>query len=248
MTTAVSQTSVWLMACDAVSPALRQCCLAVLSESEHARHASYSAPAARDRFLLGRAMVRLVLSRRQGGVVAPEAWLFGHNEHGRPHVVSPVPTPSVHFNLTHTRSLLALIVGQSEEVGIDAECLDRPLSIEAVAANYFAPLEQALISEAAPARRRAVFFEIWTLREAYAKARGLGLTLPLDSYRFRLDAHAARLECDERCDDDADRWRFHRFKPTPQHVVSIAQAGLQADAWPPSLNWLSDAELQAALT
>lgn len=233
------------MAGEAVSPALRQGCLAVLSEPELARYANYKAPAARDRYLLGRAMVRAVLSRQ--AAVPPGGWAFGASEHGRPHVVSPQLTPPLHFNLTHTHGLLALVVGGEAEIGIDAECIERPRSVEAVAANYFAPAEQALLDAAPPAQRGAVFFDIWTLREAYAKARGLGLALPLNSYHFGLDGDVARLECGARCHDDAQRWRFHRLRPTTRHVVAVAQAGSQVEVWPPAVHWLSEAELLVAL-
>ena len=243
----VVQSSVWLMACDAPEPALRQRCLAVLSESERARYAGHGDPGPRDRFLLGRAMLRVMLSRVVPNV-EPGAWRFQADEHGRPYVAFPVLPSPVYFNLTHTRGLLALIVGGVDEVGIDAECLERARSIEELAAHYFAPGEQAWIHGAAPAQRRASFFEIWTLREAYAKARGLGLALPLSSYRFVLEGDHCRLECDVRCEDDPGRWQFHRFRPTPQHVVAVAQAGEPAGGWPPAVGWLTPAELLTELT
>lgn len=242
----VVQSSVWLMACDAPEPALRQRCLAVLSESERARYAGHGAAGPRDRFLLGRAMLRVMLSRVVA-TVEPGAWRFEADEHGRPHVAFPVLPSPVYFNLSHTRGLLALIVGGVDEVGIDAECLERSRSVEALAAHYFAPGEQAWIHAAAPAQRRASFFEIWTLREAYAKARGLGLALPLSSYRFFLEGDQCRLECDARCEDDPGRWQFHRFRPTRQHVVAVARTGEPAGGWPPVVGWLTPAELLAEL-
>lgn len=214
---------IWLVPTDVLTRAVRAQCLGLLSVAERERHDRYLADDARDQYLLGRALVRTVLSRRTG--VPTGRWVFGQNPQGRPHIESPVLPEPVHFNLSHASGLVALAVGDHPEIGVDVENVQRRLSWEDLAASYFSTHEQAVLAQTAPTQRRARFFEIWTLREAYVKARGLGLSLPFERFQFMFEGESVALACRADCGDDGQRWRLFRYRPTPDHTLSLAVAG-----------------------
>ncbi|MFD1330382.1 4'-phosphopantetheinyl transferase family protein [Methylopila musalis] len=205
--------------------------LHLLSDDERERWRRFVAPGARAQFLAARLLLRRTLSRYHAA--PPEAWRFAAGAHGRPHVAEPVGA-GLEFNLSHTDGLVALAVSREREVGVDVENVSRVLDTEALAPAVFAPPEAAAFAATAPADRLETFFALWTLKEAYAKARGLGLSLPLDSFAFDLAGAAPALHVTDRCPDDPARWRFWRLRPTPSHALALAAP---ARMRPPRLIW-----------
>jgi 4'-phosphopantetheinyl transferase len=212
----------------------------LLSASERERHKRYLVDDARDQYLLGRAMVRTALATVAS--VSAAQWVFGHNAHGRPHIEAPSLRKPLHFNLSHAVGLVAVAVCDWAEIGIDVENVKRRLSWENLAASYFSAGEQAVLAQTASDQRRARFFEIWTLREAYVKARGLGLSLPFDRFQFVFDDDAVALACRDDCGDEGERWQFFRYRPTADHALSLALAA-GATQVTPSLVWLPEKAL-----
>ena len=224
-----ARVDLWLMSPDALDEALRRHCLDLLDGDERARHDRYRAPAAQSQFLVSRALLRAVLACYAD--LSPADWRFDLNAYGKPRVADCLQRPGLHFNVSHTEGLVALAVSGLPDLGLDVEHAGRAVfSLEDLSARYFAPAEQALMAgmgdEAARAR---MFFDVWTLKESYIKARGTGLSLPLDSFGFQLppsdvDGADVRLVCAPACGDDGARWQFHRARPTPQHVLALAAA------------------------
>lgn len=220
---------VWLMPTAAQDAHLRQACLGLLDNEERARHDRFRVGESQAQFLLGRALLRTVLSCY--AAPRPVDWCFDTNAHGRPRVGDVLGLQHVHFNLSHTKGLVVLAVSGLAEIGVDVEHTGRALSSAAsLSAAYFSPSEQALLAQAADdGTRTRLFFDLWTLKEAYIKARGLGLALALDSFAFQVPAHdddgrATSLVCSPRCGDQGERWQFFRLRPTAEHVVAVAVA------------------------
>lgn len=208
-----------------VSPAM----LALLSEAEHAQHQRFIPPKKRHEYLVTRVLVRTVLGRALG--VPPQTLQFTTNEWGRPALWPPAP---LHFNVSHTDGLVVCLVSSNPEMGVDTEQLARAPDLLALANTVFAPRElhdlaALLASEQA---HRAVV--LWTLKESYIKARGMGLALPLDGFAFRFEADRVRLEVSPALVDDGSRWQFHT-RLLGAHCISIAQTVLQFDPLPASL-------------
>lgn len=168
---------------------------------------------------VGRKLVRAVLSRYAD--VAPDDWAFAADEHGRPRALGGA-LGDVDFNLSHSATLAVCAVARGA-VGVDVEDLAPPAPLE-VAARFFAPSEaRALLAEPAERQSRR-FYEYWVLKESYLKARGVGLRLPLDRFAFDLaDVAAPRVSFVAPIDDDAARWWFALFAPTPNHVAAVAR-------------------------
>lgn len=181
----------------------------LMTDDERARHRRYHFERDRDTFLATRALVRAVLSHY--AEVAPPDWRFGAAEAGKPFAVGS----DIAFNLTNTSGLVACAVAGGGAVGVDAERIDHRGDLDAVARRFFSP------REAAATHDLERFFEIWTLKESYLKARGVGLGLPLDQFWFELDA-PPRIHFESGIDDDPRRWQFASLRVSPQHILAVA--------------------------
>ena len=192
-----------------------------LSPEERARHRRYAFAKDRDLYLVARGMVRSVLSGYTG--VPPAAWRFAADPNGKPAVAAPAGHGAFRFNLTHTDGLVACAVAVGREVGVDAEDIERRGDPENLARHYFAAAENAQLARVPAGRRRELFFRFWTLKEAYLKARGLGLSLPLGDFAFDLaTAGPPTITFAPGLDDDPRAWQFAEVRPTPRHVLALA--------------------------
>ena len=161
-------------------------------------------------------LLRRVLSRYLP--VDPGAWRFGNGPYGRPDILEPVCP--LRFSVAHTGGLIVIGVCAGAEVGVDVERRDRGRVPLPVADRWFAPAEAAALRALPVAARRRRFLELWTLKEAYVKARGLGLlAMPLDRFVIDLAGGAPRLLA--AADDDPARWRLHSLE-LGEHLVAVA--------------------------
>ncbi|MCC6621519.1 MAG: 4'-phosphopantetheinyl transferase superfamily protein [Deltaproteobacteria bacterium] len=168
---------------------------------------------ARGQFLTGRWLLRGVVGPLSG--VAPEALVVRESERGA------LELDGVYVNLSHTDGLVALAVSATP-VGVDVEDRQRPGRTVELADRFFAPSESRALRALPPERQRDRFFDLWTLKEAYIKARALGLAIPLASFAFDLDAPT--LGFTTTTEPDASRWEFARLDPTPRHRLAVARA------------------------
>jgi len=216
------QIDVWLTSLYGASGDLQLAYLQVLSEPERARWKRFVSVDAQLQYLVSRALVRTTLSRY--AEVPEHEWEFETNRYGRPHIALPQAARNILFNLSNTTGLVACAVAKDCEIGIDVENVMRALDIDALAPAVFAPAELADVRQSPSRDRRDRFFSYWTLKEAYIKGRGRGLSLPLDGFWLDLNGSSPRLNVTDRCPDNPERWRFHMYAPTPEHRMAIAVA------------------------
>jgi 4'-phosphopantetheinyl transferase len=228
---------VWLASLSGVGSSQQVACLEYLSEPERAKWQRLVAPDPRLQYLVSRALVRATLSRYAG--VPEHAWQFETNRYGRPHVSQPRAWRDIQFNLSNTIGLVVCAVSIGCEIGIDVENVARALDTEKLAPTVLAPSELADFRRAAPDDRRNRFFSYWTLKEAYMKARGMGLSLPLDAFWFDLGGPSPLLRVTDRCPDVPERWRFHQHAPTSDHKMAVAVAGPQPSEPSVDLHWVT---------
>ena len=193
----------------------------LLTVDEHERMARFVFERDRRSFLLTRALVRTTLSRYAS--VAPADWRFIANVHGRPEILDrPAGVPDLRFNLSHTDGLIACAVTIGREVGVDVEHVGRHLMHD-VAGRHFAPKEVSDLRSLPESEQDRVFFDYWTLKEAYIKARGFGLALPLGDFAFKLNPpHAPAISFEPALVDDPATWQFLQDWPTPTHRLALA--------------------------
>ncbi|MCI0459602.1 MAG: 4'-phosphopantetheinyl transferase superfamily protein [Gemmataceae bacterium] len=203
------------------SPEVLQSYQALLSREEATRHQRYLFDRNRQQFLVARALVRTTLSRYAGAL--PTDWGFVANGHGKPAIAAPKEFSHLQFNLSHTDGLVACAVTSGHEVGVDVEDVGRR-EISTGLARYCLSASELAHWEALPAaEQREVFFDYWTLKEAYMKARGLGLSLRLHDFSFHLrPGRAPAISFVPGFGDDPGAWQFAQFRPSARHRAAVA--------------------------
>lgn len=194
---------------------------ALMTPEERVRQQRFHFEKGRHEYLVTRALVRTVLSRYAG--VDPHEWRFVSNAYGRPEIASPPHLPPLRFNLSHTEGLIVCIVALDREVGVDVENLERPGETVEIADQFFSPTEARALRALPLEAQRQRFFDYWTLKESYIKARGMGVSLPLDQFSFHVETGCPiRISFDPRMKDDPYSWQFDQFQITCQHLISVA--------------------------
>lgn len=195
-------------------------CRAILCDEERERYRRFLFPADRHRFLVSHALVRRVLSRYLD--LAPADWTFHNGPHGRPEISNP-GLPALRFNLTHTDGLAACIVTLGNECGIDAERVTARHNPVGVAQRMFSAPEAGQVQRLDGREQLECFFRGWTLREAYVKARGIGISFPTRKLHFVIDEREnIQVRFADGIDDTGRRWQFQLLYPTPQHIAALA--------------------------
>lgn len=184
----------------------------------------------RHQYLVTRALVRTTLSRYTGIPVSDLR--FDRNKYGRPELVVVPKDFPIRFNLSHTDGLIACAVVLNQDIGVDVEDMTRrEISLE-TADRFFSKTEVRDLHQVLESKKRDRFFEYWTLKESYIKARGMGLSLPLEQFSFHLSENESlRISFDPRLSDDPDRWRFWLLKPTGRHKAAVAICGENRGAY-----------------
>lgn len=193
-----------------------------LSVSERARRDGIVHPRALAEFLAGRHMLRSLMAPLVGA--RPESVAIVESERGALALDPRAHGVTWRFNITHTDGLVALAIARAP-IGVDVEWLARPGRTVELAERYFAPTEVAALFALPEARRRDRFFDLWTLKEAYIKARGLGLAIPLDSFAFTLERDAIAIAITAEANDvPGAHWRFHLTDVGTSHRLAVACA------------------------
>ncbi|MGE0279972.1 MAG: 4'-phosphopantetheinyl transferase superfamily protein [Rhizobiaceae bacterium] len=190
---------------------------AVMTDDERERSNRFHFDRDRRQFTISRALLRFTLSSYVLGV-APADWRFSRNQYGRPAIENAIDAP-LDFNLSHTTGCAVLAVSRLPCVGVDVEWLGRQLDALDLARRFFAYAEVAALPND-PAGRDRQFFQLWTLKEAFVKARGKGLVLPLDSFCIGFptrDTISLRIS-----DQPGERWRLWTLAAAPDHALSVA--------------------------
>ncbi len=218
---------VWIAFPDQIKDAsLYKAYSAMMTKEERERGRRYRFARHRRQFALTRALVRTTLSRYSQ--VKPHEWRFEHNQYGRPSIQASQNRLGMQFNLAHTNGLVACAVirdapDDHRMVGVDVENTERRGATVEIAKRYFSDREIADLRKTAEAKQRLRFFEYWTLKEAYIKARGMGLAIPLKQFSFHIRSRTPlSISFSSELHDDPQAWRFWLLRPTPQHGAALA--------------------------
>lgn len=234
-TTSSSALQLWLAyPGDLAEPAVEEACAALLDDAERARAARFRFDRHRREYLATHALTRVALSHAHPS--PPQAWSFSVNQYGKP---SPIPECGLRFNQSNSVELAVCLVAcphadsaaaSATEVGVDVESLARAEEIVPLAARVFSPAERAQLEALPAAARPDRALSLWTFKEAYIKARGMGLSLPLQQISFLFDGpnadgpDAIRFEVAPGVDNDPGRWRFCRFDHAGHRIALAVEA------------------------
>lgn len=195
----------------------------LLAPGERARAARFLLPGLAAHFTVAHARLRQLLSPLLG--IAPAGIEFATGAHGKPRLAGAAAGADIHFNLSHSGSFGLVGWARHHEIGVDIEAW-RPMRDEAaLVRRFFSAAEIAAYEALPPAQRSEGFFNCWTRKEAYVKAVGRGLTLPLDSFDVSLDTGpGARLLRPSAQADDARCWSLAAPQGPPRASLAVVLA------------------------
>jgi len=207
---------VWKIALDQPAEEFR----ALLSADESERASRFRVERGADRYTVGRGALRMILAGYTGA--PPEALVFQYNGFGKPELAGS----DVCFNLSHSHEIALVAAARGRAVGVDVERIREPVMIERIAERFFAPAEARAIAALPPDRQARAFFNCWTRKEAWIKARGEGLSIPLNSFEVTLaPGEPARLVATRPDEEDAARWTLRELECGPGFAAALAVAG-----------------------
>lgn len=158
----------------------------ILDEKEIARLDKFRFEKDKKSFLISHVLLRQVLAdyvQQQ-----PTEISFSENNYGKP-FLSGVNGSEIEFNLSHTEKYVCCCVTNTFPIGIDVEMIKDMDDCLLIASNYFSENEVCDLKSQDPKSQNRYFFKLWTLKEAFIKANGLGLSMPLDSFEFNIDTN-----------------------------------------------------------
>jgi 4'-phosphopantetheinyl transferase len=188
-----------------------------LPDDEQVRFRRFRHTRGAHEFLAGRLLVRTWLAALTGQ--PRNTWIFRSGPYGRPEL----DAPDWHFNLAHSGGIVACVLTRGREAGVDVEDLDRRAMDEGLWSRYCAPREVADILAQPVEARQERFLTYWTLKEAYLKARGLGIAVPLADIAFVLEPTGApRVTFERSLVGTSTAWALGLTQAGPRHLLSWA--------------------------
>lgn len=169
-----------------VEPARLDSLYRLLEPEERLRADRFRFASHRCRFIAGRGMLREILARHlsiaEENEVAAEDVRFRYNSYGKPSLAAS----DLCFNVSHSGGQALFAIARGREVGVDIEQVDRKFAQDQIPERFFSPTEVRILRGLPAGQQTDAFFRCWTRKEAYIKARGLGLALALDSFDVSL--------------------------------------------------------------
>lgn len=190
---------------------------ALLDQDERSRAERFVRAEDRTRFIVSHGVLRKLLAER---LELPAAGIsFEARHHGKPFV----PNSDWHFSLSHSGDYMLCAFTRHLQLGVDVEQMRLMPDYAAIAERYFADEERRQLRELPEEHRRQGFFRIWTLKEAYLKATGEGLSFPLSGFDVSLNP-VGLLRVAGRPDEEK-KWGMATFSPHPDYQAAIAVEG-----------------------
>jgi len=192
---------------------------ATLSLEEKARADRFHFANDRNRFVAARGLLRELLGKYLQ--LAPAALEFSYEQHGKPALAEREASSGLCFNLSHSAGLAVYAIAKQRNLGIDVEHVRPESAGDDIAQRYFSAREVSDLRTLPPEERVAAFFRCWTRKEAYLKATGMGLQIPLDSFSVSLlpGKPAQFLGGVEA------RWHMDAFHPAEGYVAAVVYDG-----------------------
>jgi len=182
-----------------------------LSIEERARRDRFHVAADRRDFTIAHDLLRRTLSRYVDR--SPSDWCFSNDCNGKPFIEnSDAELRTVSFSLSHTRGCVACAIALYGPVGIDVERISKSERVQAIANKYFSAGEVEWLRQCSTELRDICFTELWTLKEAFLKAVGTGLSGSLSSTSFRFDDDGG-IKFSAPSAINPDEWHFALFEP-----------------------------------
>ncbi len=233
-----NEVHVWRAFVD-VKPARDELFLDLLTPDERERAGRFHLLIHRQRFIATRGILRTLLARYLNAT--PQELRFRYGPHGKPDLTGELADAGLRFNQAHSDGLVLFALTRNREIGVDVERMHRSTMNGEVAQRIFSPKEVAVL-EALPADLQSEgFYNCWTRKEAYLKARGRGLIRPLDDFIVSLvPDEPARLLATIPDPQEAARWTLQELAPGIgfNAALAVEGAGWRLSCWEWPSNWV----------
>lgn len=200
----------------------------ILNDDERRRADRFHFSKDRRHFTVARGVLRVLLGRYLN--ILPEGLHFEYNQYGKPALLFSETHNELKFNLSHSGELVLYAFTRQREVGIDVEWIHRRIGeFEQIAERFFSEQENQMLRRLPGQQKQAAFFNCWTRKEAYIKAKGKGLSLPLDQFDVSLaPGEPAKLLATRNDPEDVLRWKMLKLDPGSDYVAALLVEG---DEW-----------------
>lgn len=196
----------------------------MLTEEEVRKARQFRFDSDRRRFIIARGVLKALLGRYLHA--NPSTLNFECNAYGKPSLRFPFSKSRLHFNISHSHEVVLCAFTNARQIGIDVEYIRSDIDYEQLAKYSFSLNEQAAFYALPNAQRQQAFFDCWTRKEAYIKARGKGLSLPLDLFDVSLVPGEPAVLLSSREDpQEVTRWSFQNISSYPGYAGAFAVEG-----------------------
>jgi 4'-phosphopantetheinyl transferase len=208
---------VWAQPLEVPTPVV-EFCYEMLSSEERQRAARYRVGRPRTDFILTRGTLRSLIASYLG--MTPQGLAFRYSEHGKPLLNGPF---DLRFNVSHTDGLALMALAKGREIGVDVEKITTQPDARKLAERFFSVRERESLKTLSGEDLHAAFFRCWTRKEAYVKAIGEGLSLPLHQFDVSVAADESQALLATRPDpSEASRWTLRDLPAGPGYAAALA--------------------------
>jgi len=192
-----------------------------LSLEDRTRADRFKFESDRRKFCVARASLRLVLGRYLQA--KPGRLELQTNKFGKPFLADQKRSRGIRFNLSHSHQVALIAVTRDREVGVDVEFMRPEFVSDEVASHFFSRVEVEQFRSVPAGLRTESFFNCWTRKEAYIKARGEGLSCPLDQFDVFVAPGTPAMLLESRVGvNETKRWTFHDINAGDRYAGSLA--------------------------
>ena len=209
---------VWVAELDQLSYQVQQL-EETLSLEERSRADRFRLENDRNRFIVGHGILRRILGRYLG--IEPHLLKFFRGAHGKPYLQNDSSSRLIHFNISHSGAIGLFVFTRNREIGVDVEKVRPIADLDRIVRSFFSERENTAFHMLPESQKTKAFYMCWVRKEAFIKAIGMGLYLPLDTFEVSVapDDPARLLSISG---EAAFRWTIYDIKPASGYVSAIA--------------------------
>lgn len=198
--------------------------MALLSNDEQIKADHFRFEKLRLRYIAGRAVLRKLL----GGYIGcePEALIFVYNDYGKPSLQNV--DSGLRFNVSHSGETMLAAFALNSKIGIDIETIQQNIDCMDICQHWFSVQESDALRDLPEEKRIGAFFRVWTRKEAYIKARGIGLSYPLNRFSVSMDETAPALLEHQDCAQEMKSWQIYNIEVSSAYSAAVA---IEAARW-----------------